>query len=58
MKGKQMRTTIETPIKDLHPAKTPPNALGEFIETLFGVVFFVMLFWGSFALAAYLCAVF
>lgn len=53
-----MRTTIEQPIKGLHPAKTPPNGLGEFIETLFGVVFFLMLFWGSFALAAYLCAVF
>lgn len=24
--------TIETPIRDLHPAKTPPSALGEFLE--------------------------
>ncbi len=53
-----MRTTIEQPIKGLHPAKTPPNAFGELIEAIFGMVFFVMLFWGSFALAAYLCAVF
>lgn len=49
---------IDPPIKGLHDAKTPPSALGEFIEVLFGMVFFVILFWGSFALAAYLCAVF
>lgn len=49
---------IDTPIKDLHPAKTPLNALGEFLEGLLGMILFVVLFWGSFALAAYLCAVF
>lgn len=49
---------IEQPIKNLHPAKTPPNALGEFVEAVLGMVAFVVLFWGSFALAAYICAVF
>lgn len=24
--------TIDAPIKNLHPAKTPPSALGEFLE--------------------------
>lgn len=49
---------IDTPIKNLHPAKTPPNGLGEFLEGLVGMILFVVLFWGSFALAAYICAVF
>lgn len=49
---------IEQPIKNLHPAKTPPTDFGEFIEALIGMVFFAVFFWGSFALAAYLCAVF
>lgn len=28
----KMIFTIDTPIKDLHPAKTPPTWLGEFLE--------------------------
>lgn len=47
---------IEQPIKGLHPAKTPPNYLGEFLEAVFGFAFMAFLFWGSFALAAWLCA--
>lgn len=56
-KGKQMSAlNIEQPIKGLHPAKTPPNYLGEFLEAVFGFAFMAFLFWGSFALAAWLCA--
>lgn len=28
--------TIKAPINDLHPAKTPPSWLGEFVETVIG----------------------
>lgn len=53
-----MRTTIEAPIKGLHPAKTPPNFLGDLINAALGFVFMASVFWGGFALAAYICAVF
>ena len=53
-----MRTTIEAPIKGLHPAKTPPTFLGDLINVVIGFVFMTTVFWGGFAVAAYVCAVF
>lgn len=36
--------TIETPIRDLHPAKTPPSAVGEALETAIGGALVLALF--------------
>ena len=49
---------IEQPIKNLHNAKTPPNALGEFVEAMLGLAFLYVVFGGGFALATWLCATF
>ncbi len=50
---------IDKPIKGLnHPAKTPPNFLGDLINVVIGFVFMTTVFWGGFAIAAYVCAVF
>ena len=49
---------IDKPIKVLHPAKTPPNFLGDLINVVIGFVFMTTVFWGGFAVAAYICAVF
>lgn len=34
--------SIDTPIKNLHPAKTPPTWLGEFVEDTLPLAFFVV----------------
>lgn len=34
--------SIDTPIKNLHPAKTPPTWLGEFIEDTLPLAIFVV----------------
>ena len=34
--------TIDTPIKNLHPAKTPPTWLGEFLEDTLPLIVFVI----------------
>lgn len=34
--------TIETPIRDLHPAKTPPTWLGEFLEDTVPLIIFAI----------------
>ncbi len=49
---------IEQPIKNLHPAKTPPNYLGDLVEGLLGLLFMYVVFGGGFAIAAWLCATF
>lgn len=36
--------SIDTPIKNLHPAKTPPTALGEAVETAIGGTLVLALF--------------
>nr|DAX28410.1 MAG TPA: hypothetical protein [Caudoviricetes sp.] len=42
--------TIEAPIKDFHPAKTPPTWLGEFLEDTLPLIVFAI------AMAAFLYA--
>lgn len=42
--------TIDTPIKNLHPAKTPPSAFGEFLEDTLPLIIFAI------AMAAFLWA--
>lgn len=42
--------TIKTPISGLHPAKTPPSALGEFLEDTLPLIIFAI------AMAAFLWA--
>ncbi len=34
--------TIDTPIKGLHPAKTPPTRFGEFLEDTLPLIVFVI----------------
>lgn len=34
--------SIDTPIKNLHPAKTPPTWLGEFVEDTLPLAIFVV----------------
>lgn len=34
--------TIETPIRDLHPAKTPPTWFGEFLEDTLPLIVFAI----------------
>lgn len=34
--------TIDTPIKNLHPAKTPPTRFGEFLEDTLPLCVFVL----------------
>ena len=42
--------TIDTPIKNLHPAKTPPTRFGEFLEDTVPLIIFAI------AMAAFLWA--
>lgn len=42
--------TIETPIRDLHPAKTPPTWFGGFLEDTLPLIIFAI------AMAAFLWA--
>lgn len=37
-----MGLQIEVPIKNLHPAKTPPSALGEFLEDTLPLIVFAI----------------
>lgn len=52
--------TIETPIRDLHPAKTPPTWFGEFLESAAEIAMLTLLFGGTLfimpAVACWLCA--
>lgn len=34
--------TIDTPVKNLHPAKTPPTRFGEFVEDTLPLAIFVV----------------
>ena len=55
-----MRTTIEAPIKGIHPAKTPPTRLVEFVESAAEIAMLALLFGGALfimpAVACWLCA--
>lgn len=52
--------TIGTPIKNLHPAKSPPTRLGEFLESAAEIAMLALLFGGTLfimpAVACWLCA--
>lgn len=52
--------TIDTPIKNLHPAKAPPSAFGEFLESAAEIAMLALLFGGTLfimpAVACWLCA--
>lgn len=52
--------TIETPIRDLHPAKNPPTRFGEFLGSAAEIAMLAMLFGGTLfimpAVACWLCA--
>lgn len=52
--------TIDTPIKNLHPAKAPPTRLGEFLESAAEIAMLALLFGGTLfimpAVACWLCA--
>lgn len=51
---------IKAPIAGLHPAKTPPNRVGEFLESAAEIVMLALLFGGTLfimpAVACWLCA--
>lgn len=52
--------SIDTPIKGIHPAKTPPTWLGEFLESAAEIAMLALLFGGTLfimpAVACWLCA--